>query len=232
MFRASRNRTCVARKGRTTRVWDAGLYRPVMGSDADDEHPAGKNPVGETRSGRYRSGHGDSSRVLHSREGQPAAGAEDARPPGFPSVEELCELNRAIHEDAGQPERYKLDQPAPLESCLDRARAGYAASPEGVVKVAAALAHGIAQSQAFRDGNRRTAYFAAQYFLAANGLGYLRPRDRQRSSPGSQAQSGRGEPGAHANTTERRELRDFAAPAPEEPITPTARRRADITRSA
>jgi len=151
------------------------LYRPVMGSDADDEHPAGKNPVGETRSGRYRSGHGDSSRVLHSREGQPAAGAEDARPPGFPSVEELCGLNRAIHEDAGQPERYKLDQPAPLESCLDRARAGYAASPEGVVKVAAALAHGIAQAQAFRDGNRRTAYFAAQYFLAANGLGYLSP---------------------------------------------------------
>jgi prophage maintenance system killer protein len=146
-----------------------------MGSDVDDEHPAGKNPVGKTRSGRYRSGHGDSSRVLHSREGQPAAGAEDARPPGFPSVEELCELNRAIHEDAGQPERYKLDQPAPLESCLDRARAGYGASPEGVVKVAAALAPGIAQAQAVRDGNRRTAYFAAQYFLAANGLGYLSP---------------------------------------------------------
>lgn len=133
------------------------MYRPVIGSDADDEHPAGKSPVGKTRSGRYRSGHGDSSRVLHSREGRPAAGAEDARPPGFPSVEELCDLNRAIDEDAGQPERYKLDQPAPLESCLDRARAGYAASPEGVVKVAAALAHGIAQAQAFRDGNRRTA---------------------------------------------------------------------------
>lgn len=163
---------------RTPRSSLGWLYGPPMAGVPDDEQRGEEESIGATRPGRYPSGHGDASGVLHSREGQPTAGAEDARPPGFPSVEDLCELNRLIHEDAGQPERFKLDQPAPLESCLDRARAGYSASPEGVIRAAALLAHGIAQAQAFRDGNRRTAYFATQAFLNANGLGYLSPETK------------------------------------------------------
>jgi prophage maintenance system killer protein len=146
-----------------------------MAGVPDDEQRGEEESVGAGRSVPYPSGNGDASGVLHSGEGQPRAGAEDARPPGLPSIEDLCELNRLIHEDAGQPERFKLDQPAPLESCLDRARARYSASAEGVIRAAALLAHGIAQAQAFRDGNRRTAYFATQAFLNANGLGYLSP---------------------------------------------------------
>lgn len=105
------------------------------------------------------------------------AGAEDARPPGFPTVEELRELNRAIHEDAGFPEHFKLDQRSPLDSCLARARAVYTATPDGVIEAAALLAHGIARAQAFRDGNRRTAYFATRTFLSGAGYGYLTSAD-------------------------------------------------------
>lgn len=35
------------------------------------------------------------------------------------------------------------------------------------------LAYGIAQAQAFRDGNRRTAYFAVRHFLEVNDLAWL-----------------------------------------------------------
>jgi prophage maintenance system killer protein len=101
------------------------------------------------------------------------AGPEDARPPGLPSVEELKALNQRIHDDAGSPELFNLDQPSALESCLARARAAYSDSPEGVIRSAAVLAHGIAQAQAFTDGNRRSAFTATRYFLVANGFGYL-----------------------------------------------------------
>lgn len=128
---------------------------------------------GEGSPRRYASPHGDAGRVLHESQGQSSSSAEDARPSGIPSLEELKELNRRIHNDAGTPERYKLDQPSPLRSCLDQARIAYSPSPDGVIWTAAVLAHGIAQAQSFRDGNRRTAYFATQSFLSGNGYGYL-----------------------------------------------------------
>jgi prophage maintenance system killer protein len=139
-------------------------------------HPQGRETIGLRQGRRYSPLHGNASRILQQEQGQSSAGPEDARPPGFPSVEELKELNQRIHDDAGFPEFFKLDQPSPLESCLARARAAYANTSEGVIQTAALLAHGIAQAQAFRDGNRRTAYFATQAFLQANGYGYLSPK--------------------------------------------------------
>jgi prophage maintenance system killer protein len=124
----------------------------------------------------YSSSHGNPGRILQQDQGQSSAGSEDAWPPGFPSIEELKELNRKIHDDAGSPERFKLDQPSPLETSLERARAAYADTPEGVIQTAALLAHGIAQAQAFVDGNRRTAYFATLSFLEAKGYGHLSPK--------------------------------------------------------
>lgn len=105
------------------------------------------------------------------------AGAENARPPGFPSVEELKELNRAIHEDAGFPEHFELDQRSPLDTALGQTRAAYASTPDGVIETAALLAWGIARAQAFRDGNRRTAYFATRTFLNVNGYPHLTSAD-------------------------------------------------------
>lgn len=102
----------------------------------------------------------DSGRTLPKNEEEPAASLEDARPPGLPSIEELKELNRDIHEDNGIPEHFALDQPSLLESALERAGNAYSATAEGMIETASLLAHGIAAAQAFRDGNRRTAYFA------------------------------------------------------------------------
>src|ERR1700761_8391843 len=121
----------------------------------------------------YSSSHGDARRLLHQDQSQSAAGPEDARPSGFPSVEDLKALNQRIHDDAGSPELFKLDQPSALESCLTRARAAYSHSPDGVIGCAAIMAHGIARAQAFMDGNRRTAFTATRYFLVANGYGHL-----------------------------------------------------------
>jgi prophage maintenance system killer protein len=101
------------------------------------------------------------------------ASAKDARPPGVPTLGELKVLNRRIHDDAGTPERFKLDQPSPLTDCLSRAGTAYNESPDGIVETAAILAHGIAQAQSFVDGNRRTAYSATQFFLVENGFGHL-----------------------------------------------------------
>jgi death-on-curing family protein len=132
--------------------------------------------AGPKAGGDYNSSHGNPGGILQQEQGQSSTGPEDARPPGFPSIEELKELNRKIHDDAGSPERFKLDQPSPLESSLERACAAYADTPDGVIQTAALLAHRIAQAQAFVDGNRRTAYFATLSFLDANGYGDLSPK--------------------------------------------------------
>lgn len=122
---------------------------------------------------RYREPR-DRSGVLPEVQGDGASGAGEAGPPGFPTLDDLKAVNRAIHDDAGQPERYALDQPSPLQSALDRALQAYdEPSSERLVRVAALLAHGIAQAQGFRDGNRRTAYLAAKAFLDESGLGFL-----------------------------------------------------------
>lgn len=125
----------------------------------------------------YNPKHGSSRKALPRPRKGASSGDEDAGAPEFPSIQSLKELNQAIHEDAGQPERFKLDQPSPLESCLKRARAAYSPTEQGVLEAAALLAHGIAQAQAFRDGNRRTAYWATHLFLDDAGFGHLMKQD-------------------------------------------------------
>jgi prophage maintenance system killer protein len=146
-----------------------------MGRGAGKDDLSGHGITGPRRGGGYHSSHGNPSGILQQEQGQSSTGPEDAGPPGFPSVQDLKELNRQIHDDAGTPERFQLDQPSPLESSLERARAAYVDTSEGVIQTAALLAHGIAQAQSFVDGNRRTAYFATLAFLEANGYGDLSP---------------------------------------------------------
>jgi prophage maintenance system killer protein len=136
------------------------------------------NSCDDTQSAGYASAHGDTSGILPSGQGPSPSRAARVGASGIPTLEELKDLNRVIHDDAGQPERYKLDQPAPLQSCLGRAREAYSCAAEDIVRTAAMLAHGIAAAQAFRDGNRRTAYFATQVFLARNGLAHLSAETR------------------------------------------------------
>jgi prophage maintenance system killer protein len=142
-----------------------------MGRAAEDK--PGDPEALTKRSGRRYSDEDDRGRVLPQVPRRRAAGAGEAGPPGFPTLDELKAVNRAIHDDAGQPERYALDQPSPLQSSLDRALQAYEPSPEGIIRTAALLVHGIAQAQGFRDGNRRTAYIATKSFLEENGLGFV-----------------------------------------------------------
>ena len=126
-------------------------------------------PIGE-----YDEEHGEPRRLLRQDEARGAALPAAAGPSPFvPSIEELAELNRRIHEDAGLPGAFALDQRAPLCSCLTQVGAFATSSPEDVVRAAALLAHGIAQAQAYRDGNRRTAFFAARAFLERHDLAYI-----------------------------------------------------------
>jgi prophage maintenance system killer protein len=122
-------------------------------------------------------GDGDPSRVFPPGSEPQPEGSEDAGPHEFPSLEAICDLNHTIHEADGYPERYALLERSTLTGTLGRARLAYRPSTRGVIAVAAALAHDIAEIQAFRDGNRRTAYFAAKAFLTANGCGDLSVSD-------------------------------------------------------
>jgi prophage maintenance system killer protein len=140
-----------------------------MHDDEPDESLAAQHPS------NYPSSHGDPSRILPSDQRRAGASARATWPPGFPSVDELKDLNREIHDDAGQPERYALDQPSPLQSRLDAAQDAYASDAPNIIRTAALLAHGIAAAQGFRDGNRRTAYTITKRFLELNGLVHLSP---------------------------------------------------------
>lgn len=112
--------------------------------------------------------------LLQGASGEQQAGYGTIRPStGIPDIEDLIALNRAIHADAGQPERHSLVERSALQSVIDRATEVYGSSNEDKIHAAAVLAHGIAAIQAFRDGNRRTAYWAVRMFLTANSLGYL-----------------------------------------------------------
>jgi prophage maintenance system killer protein len=148
-----------------------------MDGSPENHDPEPDQSPGATGDGGYSPRHGDAGGVLPKEQAEPSEGPEDAGPPGFPSLEDLKELNRAIHDDAGTPERYALDQPSPVQSCLTKAREGWTNTPQGFLHTAAVLAHGIAEAQSFRDGNRRTAYFTSLSFLRANGFGDLTPVD-------------------------------------------------------
>lgn len=111
--------------------------------------------------------------VLREVQGDGASSSGEPGPSGFPTLGDLKAVNRAVYDDAGQPDRYALDQPSPLQSALEQERQSFEPSPEGLIHVAALLGHGIAQAQGFRDDNRRTAYLATKAFLDENDPGFL-----------------------------------------------------------
>ncbi len=143
------------------------------------DYIVGETPLANLRQGTYDRETYGSRGGLPTQRSQAPEGDEDARPPGVPRLEELAELNRAIHDDDGTPERFALDQRATVRSVLEDVVASYPAdpSPEDIAEIAGQIAHGIASAQSFRDGNRRTAYWTTRGYLRANGLGYLMAED-------------------------------------------------------
>jgi len=66
-----------------------------------------------------------------------------------------------------------LDRPEMLESAINRPRQlAYYDPGADLISQAVRLAVGISQSQAFRDGNKRTALATADTFLATNGQNF------------------------------------------------------------
>jgi death on curing protein len=55
-----------------------------------------------------------------------------------------------------------------LDSALARARNQWAYGEQGVCRLAAAYAYGIARNHPFTDGNKRTAWVLARLFLSLN----------------------------------------------------------------
>jgi hypothetical protein len=95
--------------------------------------------------------------------------------PWRPSLQDVCDANRAILDAYEHPEFYRLRDRGFLEKALDDGCNGHldASDHYAAIRAAARLAHLIARAQAFRDGNHRTAFVVAQTYLANNDLGAL-----------------------------------------------------------
>jgi prophage maintenance system killer protein len=95
--------------------------------------------------------------------------------PWRPTVNDVCEANRAVLDTYQHPEHYKLRDRGFLERALTDACGDHDESGDDLAAISAAakLAHLIARAQAFRDGNHRTALVVAQTYLANNDLGAL-----------------------------------------------------------
>jgi len=105
-----------------------------------------------------------------------AQGDEEAAvEPWFPALEDAVAANQEALAYHGQG-NHALLRPDVLQGALDRAR-NYWAYEGDLMKAAAALAHGVAQAQAFEDGNKRTAYGLTVYFLHQNGIPHACPED-------------------------------------------------------
>lgn len=101
--------------------------------------------------------------------------------PEFPQAGEAQEIHDQSLFDHGQPQAHLIN-PGGLDGALGRASNywyyGQGSPEEKVADAAGALAHGIGAAQSFEDGNKRTAYHTARYFLHNNGYGYLSPVDQ------------------------------------------------------
>jgi death on curing protein len=87
-------------------------------------------------------------------------------------VIEVVALHAEITERTGSAPM-PLRAEATLESAVHRTRmASIFGGEEDLIWLATLLAVGISQSQAFVEGNKRTAYIAADAFLRLNGLRY------------------------------------------------------------
>jgi prophage maintenance system killer protein len=125
----------------------------------------------------------DVSGSLRSYESQKVAqGDEEAQvEPEFPDSGDAQAIHDQSMADYGQG-HVPLLRPEILESGMGRAanywHYGQGPSGERIADAAGALAHGIGMSQAFEDGNKRTAYHTTRYFLHNNGYGNLSPVDQ------------------------------------------------------
>lgn len=85
------------------------------------------------------------------------------------TVADVIALHRAVMERTGYVPAPLRDEPG-LESAIMRPRMAAYYEGADLVRQCALLTVGIAQAQAFLDGNKRTAYAAADVFLRLNAF--------------------------------------------------------------
>jgi death-on-curing protein len=91
--------------------------------------------------------------------------------PRYLSVADVVALHEAVMRRTGYVPAPLRDEGL-LDSAVQRPRMAAYYGDADLIQQAAVLAVGIAQSQAFLDGNKRTAYAALDVFLRLNGTGF------------------------------------------------------------
>jgi len=86
-------------------------------------------------------------------------------------VADLLALHQAVMERTGAAPAPLRDEGL-LESAAMRPRMAFHYERADLIRQCALLAIGVAQAQAFLDGNKRTAFAAADVFLRLNGLAF------------------------------------------------------------
>jgi death-on-curing protein len=87
--------------------------------------------------------------------------------PAWLPIDAAIAINRSSVAITGEP-HFVRDQGL-LDSALARPRNAFAYGDEDIVSLAVRLMAGIAQSHAFEQGNKRTAFVAMVQFLKLNG---------------------------------------------------------------
>ena len=93
-------------------------------------------------------------------------------------LEDIIRIHGLIFRIDPSQARDQLRDPAALESALGRPLNHASYQGADLAAQAAVLAHGVAQSQSFLDGNKRTALIAMTTFLALNGWDVALPESR------------------------------------------------------
>jgi death-on-curing protein len=93
----------------------------------------------------------------------------DAEGVEYLALDDVVRLHGRIFGVDADVARDQLRDPGALESAIARPANHAAYQGADLASQAAILAHGIAQSQCFLDGNKRTALVAMTTFLALNG---------------------------------------------------------------
>jgi death-on-curing protein len=87
--------------------------------------------------------------------------------PRWLPVEVVVEINRAAVAMTG--ERHVVRDLGLLDSALARPRNAFSYGEDDIVALAVRLLAGLAQAQAFEQGNKRTSFIAMTQFLMING---------------------------------------------------------------
>jgi len=94
--------------------------------------------------------------------------------PKWVTSAEVARINEK--ETALTDEPFGILKPGELDSACDRARNHHTYGETDLHRLAATYAEGVAQNHPFEQGNKRSAFTAAAYFLAKNGVELL-PRE-------------------------------------------------------